>query len=377
MQAKLKELEEENQLLFDQLTVVQEALERMYHEKKAAIQQPSVDVIELQWVDDKVLKLQAEYLRCTALLKTQQEIHRVERDNSLASRLGHTLIEGVATPGAVLALPGRLLKLWRKYSKSAAPKVLGGSSFSKVIETYEKEGAQGVELLLETADVSNHIQANAWTAVARNLVKTAPQAALEAARRAYAAEPKGFRLKWLGFRLHDAGELAEAEAVMAMLPPDIAFSESELRQREELEQEAEYLRMKQAKQELDYTYARQRIDEELERFSQEAQRQKALVTQLQADKEALQRQLSDATRARDDASARLEKVKEELRLSAAQAQRDGEFRSGVNQTLQTIAERVGSLEAAITAQATQQPVVTSEKPTVVATSKFYKSRKKK
>jgi len=111
--------------------------------------------------------------------------------------------------------------------------------------------------------------------------------------------------------------------------------------------------------------------------SQEAQRQKALVSQLQAEEETLQRQLSDATRARDDAFARLEKKKEELRLSAVQVQIDGEFQTTMNQTLQTIAERVGSLEAAITAQATQQPVVTSEKPTVVATSKFYKSRKKK
>ncbi len=40
----------------------------------------------------------------------------------------------------------------------------------------------------------------------------------DAARRAYAVEPRGFRLKWLAFRLYEAGELVEAEAMLALLP---------------------------------------------------------------------------------------------------------------------------------------------------------------
>src|SRR5690606_30815376 len=132
----------------------------MHHAEKFTKDPSRAEVIRLQWVDDKVLELQAEHLRCTTLLKVQQEVHRLQRTNALTSRLGTVLIEAAAKPSALVMLPGRLLGIWRKSRARKTPKSLGGSDSHKAIEAYETEGIHGVEQLLKAADVSATIQAN-------------------------------------------------------------------------------------------------------------------------------------------------------------------------------------------------------------------------
>lgn len=268
MQNKQKELEEENRLLFDQLTVLQEALERMHHSGKPTEQQADFEVIKLKLLDEMVM-LQEEISRDTALLKVQREVHKLEHEKSLPYRLGKVLIEGIASPGALLVLPGRLFKIWRKFSQSRAPKSLGGNGYGKVIEAYRTGGIQSVEQLLSYADISPNLQANAWTAVARHLQMRAPQQAAEAARRAFSEDPRAFRLKWLGFRLYEAGELVEAEAVMTLLPADITFSESETRQLKALRQEAGYLRFTQAKMKVGFDQGRLQVEQKMEDTSRD------------------------------------------------------------------------------------------------------------
>lgn len=74
------------------------------------------------------------------------------------------------------------------------------------------------------------MQANAWTALSRHLMQNKRDHAAEAARRAYALDPKPYRLKWLAFRLHEAGDVIEAAAMLELLPADTPFSSSETRQ---------------------------------------------------------------------------------------------------------------------------------------------------
>src|SRR5690606_16086018 len=100
--------------------------------------------------------------------------------------------------------------------------------------------------LLGQTPVSMSLQAGAWTALARTKLVVAPELAASMARRAFSLEPQPYRQKWLAFRLHEAGELLEAEALLTLLPTETKFSESEERQVERLRRQAKNLRDEQA-----------------------------------------------------------------------------------------------------------------------------------
>src|SRR5690606_16524046 len=122
------------------------------------------------------------------------------------------------------------------------PASLGGKSYDKVIAAYEQGGEAAVETLLGQTPVSMSLQAGAWTALARTKLVVAPELAASMARRAFSLEPQPYRQKWLAFRLHEAGELLEAEALLTLLPTETKFSESEERQVERLRRQAKNLR---------------------------------------------------------------------------------------------------------------------------------------
>jgi hypothetical protein len=65
--------------------------------------------------------------------------------------------------------------------------------------------------------------------------------AVQAARHAYLLDPKPYRLKWLAFRLHEAGEVIEAKALLDIPPPETSFAESEARWADQLRAEASRL----------------------------------------------------------------------------------------------------------------------------------------
>ena len=69
------------------------------------------------------------------------------------------------------------------------------------------------------------------------------------ARLAWETDPRPYRLKWLAFRLHDAGDAITAEALLDMLPADIPMSESEQRQAMQIHHESEYVRTEKARKE--------------------------------------------------------------------------------------------------------------------------------
>lgn len=246
-EAKAQALEEENRLLFDQLTVVQEELERLHYTGATRAAQAS-GRIEPQRVGDGFVELHAEYLRCQALLTTQQEVHRLEQQHSLVAKLGTILIQATTSPSAMLKVPVKLLNAWRENRQQTPPAALGGTAFGKVIAVYEDGGTEAVERLLDAANASFAIQADAWTAVARSTMPMDPSAAADAARRAYTIDPKGFRLKWLAFRLYEANELVEAEAMLSLLPPNIKLSQSEQQKSDNLKTEAIQHRLETAKQ---------------------------------------------------------------------------------------------------------------------------------
>lgn len=310
--AKEQTLEDENRLLFDQLMVVQEELERLHHSGRAT--QSPVAGTKLRWVDDGLPELQAEHVRNLELLKAQREVHRLESEYSLAARLGHILIQADASPSSMLAVPGSLYRVWRQSRQQVPPKSLGGKEYVKVIAAYDDGGVKAVEHLLQAAAVSPIVQANAWTALARGLMHKDVVAAADAARRAHAVDPRAFRLKWLAFRLHEAGELLESEAMLALLPLDINFSDSEVRQAERLKMEAKEFRLSQAKLKSGYAEQRAAVEalaiqrekelsalaNQVSELTQSRDMQAARCMQLETETIALQKQLADERHARDE-----------------------------------------------------------------------------
>ena len=285
---RIKDLEEENKLLLEQLHVVQEELERLHHEGSGLGHKKTGGVEHLHWVDDRLPEVMAENMRWRAVVQTQKEIHQLQAQRTLSSKLGDMLIQAASSPVALMAAPAKLLKVWQKEKKQTPPGELGGAGFDKVIAAYRSQGISAVESLLAPTSLSDTLQANAWTALARSLVHHNPSAAAEMARRAYALEPRPFRLKWLAFRLHEAGEWLEAEAMLDSLPPDLPFSDSEARQARRLRSEAQQARLREAKQKCGYSENRAEVERQLMALSQARDEQATLAAQWQGELQALQ-----------------------------------------------------------------------------------------
>lgn len=244
-------LQDENQLLLSQLHIVQAELERLYYQEQ--VQTVPSTIIHIAPVHNVLVEKQAEILRCEALIKAQGEVHVLQTHYALASQLGEILIQGTHSVGSMLSLPTRLLKVWKQNRHETPPKVLGGKQFGKVLDAFKEGGEEAVEALLTRSSVSTTIQASAWTAVARGQMQTHATVAAKLAHRAFSLEPRSFRQKWLAFRLHEAGELVQAEALAALLPDGVSFSESEGRQLARLKDEAKQERLSQARKILGHT----------------------------------------------------------------------------------------------------------------------------
>ena len=121
--------------------------------------------------------------------------------------------------------------------RSTPPQALG-KHFEKVIAAYAQGGFAAVEPLLKSVFISGRQRADAYTALARHLMSKDRAQAAQAAKKAHAQDPKAYRLKWLIFRLYDAGEIGEAKALLDTLPAATSFSESEARRAKQLRGEA-------------------------------------------------------------------------------------------------------------------------------------------
>ncbi|MEB2332285.1 MAG: hypothetical protein OZ916_08370 [Nitrosomonas sp.] len=327
----IKELEEENELLLSQLHLVQEELEKYYLRNKEL---ESRQTGKLQgttpsakgWVDDELPDALAENSRLQTLIEVQQKVHQLETQNALNARLGNILIESVDSSGSLLSVPGKLRKIWKEENRQTPPESLGGSNFSAVIAAYGEGGFDAVEALIAAVSISPAMQASALTALARHLMANDRTQAAEAARRAYTLDPKPFRLKWLAFRLHEAGEVAEAEAMLAILPADTPFSDSEARQASQLRSEAKNIRQRAAKQQTAFFERRAEIEKQLRNLTQERDKQSKLAAERSHEIEKCNRELKSLKQEH----SRLEQEK------AAQVKRCEEAESQVTERDQEI-----------------------------------------
>lgn len=290
-EARIRELTEENELLFDQLHVVQEELEKYYHKlKECEARNASPGVGTAVAVSPRTAEVLAENQKLRALVEQQKIALRVEAQNSLAARLGEMLIKGVSSAGSLFFLPVRLRKMWKALDRTVPPVELGGKTFQKLIDAHGAGGAEAVEKLLDAVFISPVMRANAYTALARHLMLTDVQKAAVNARLAWETDPRPYRLKWLAFRMHDADDAVTAEAMLDMLPADISMSESEQRQAIRIRQESRSERQRSVKNETAFAESRQVDDRRVKELTQEVEKFKREAEQARAQQAALQKQ---------------------------------------------------------------------------------------
>lgn len=317
--ARIKELTEENELLFEQLHVVQEELEKYYHKLKECKQRKGSNADAggtVVVIPPQVGEALAENLKLRALVAQQQAALQMEHTNSLAARLGEMLIHGVSSAGAFIALPLKLRQMWKALDQTVPPAALGGKSFQKVLDAHAAGGSEAVEKLLDSVFLSPVMRANAYTALARQVMLTDARQAADLARLAWETDPRPYRLKWLAFRLHEADDAINAEALLDMLPADISMSDSEERQAARLRQEAKRERAQQARKTMKTSQ------------SEAGQLQAAMTTlktaaaESKKQQEALAAQLSKQREEHRQELARLNSQLTELKKAADQARQE-------------------------------------------------------
>ncbi|WP_175691532.1 hypothetical protein [Burkholderia anthina] len=273
LETELKELREENDLLLHQLCQVQEELESGHLRNKALEKNRSESLhggMERGkgWVDEELPSVLAENRRLQALVEAQKEVHRLETQNGLNVKLGDLLVKSADSLTALVSVPTKVGKIWFESRRKLPPKSIGGKGFEKVVAAYHGGGFDAVEDLMAKVAVSPAMRASAYTVLARQLTTGDRAMAAEAAHRAYALDPKPYRLKWFAFRLHEAGSLIEAEALLDIVSPNIQFSESEARQASQLRREAGHLRENEAKRKADFSERRAEIENQLNSLKQ-------------------------------------------------------------------------------------------------------------
>lgn len=329
--ARIKELAEENELLFEQLHVVQEELEKYYHKLKECKQRKGSSTDAggtVVVIPPQAGEALAENLKLRALVAQQQAALQVESTNSLAARLGEMLIKGVSSAGSFIALPVRLRRMWKALDQTVPPAALGGKSFQKVLDAHAAGGSEAVEKLLDSVFLSPVMRANAYTALARQVMLTDARQAADLARLAWETDPRPYRLKWLAFRLHEADDAINAEALLDMLPGDISMSDSEERQAARLRQEAKRERAQQAQKTMKTSQ------------SEAGQLQAAMTTlktaaaESKKQQEALAAQLSKQREEHRQELARLNSQLTELKKAADQARQEAVRTRDAQATLQ-------------------------------------------
>lgn len=290
---RIKELTEENELLFEQLHVVQEELEKYYHKLKEYEQQKGTAVasspLSLAFLDPKLSETLADNQRLCALVAQQKFALRVETQNSLSARLGDMLINGVGSTRGIFALPGKLRKMWKALERTTPPSELGGKSFQAVIDAYSADGADAVEKKLDSVFIAPTMRANAYTALARHLMIIDVQTAAEFAHRAYETDPRPYRLKWLAFRMHDANDAVTAEAMLDMLPADIPMSESEERQVARIRRESKQLLKNNAQKDASVQALKDAENKNIIQLSKQVEEHRREVDQLRQEQEELKK----------------------------------------------------------------------------------------
>ena len=130
-EARIRELTEENGLLFEQLHVVQEELEKYHHKLKECEQRKgTVTGTQAGAGTPEPAAILAENQKLQALVEQQRIALGIETQNSLPSRLGNMFIAGAGSAGSSFASCAPFGKLW---IKPFPPRSLAARPFKRLL----------------------------------------------------------------------------------------------------------------------------------------------------------------------------------------------------------------------------------------------------
>ncbi len=300
-----------------QLHELQEELERSYLriqsiENDLSAELPKDVSPPVRWVDDELPDILAENQRLRALVEAQKKVHQLQSQNALNARLGDILIQGIEGPVSLLAVPVKIGKMWLGSARRTPPKSLGGKDFDKVITAYRDGGFPAVEKLMNETSVVPAIRADGYKALATHLGESESVNTAEAARRAYALSPTRLRLKWLIFRLQDAGDVVEAEAMLDLLPRDTPLNQSDRLRVSRLRNEAEQVRQREARRKSKFTERRAEFERRFNNLTANLEAKSKLAKERDRDIRVLRLERAELAKERDLQIAALQQEKAEL-----------------------------------------------------------------
>lgn len=265
---KIKELEEENQLLLNQLFLAQAELAKYARENSEKIE---IKGKAPHKSDPKEVDEQIKFIREILKIGDESGFH------------------------------ANVKSLFWKLSKNKILSRLGGKSFVEIIKVYNSQGIKGVDELLGSIEMPQNVRADALTELARSLRKSKKDEAAYFALRAWQVDPKPYRLKWLIFRNYEAGKTQVAKIMLEALPPTIKMSDSEKETCEKIknfkDDSKSYLSI----------VKRQNIDNDNNEVSRIKENNRKIIKNWQDDKRALLKEI-------DNITEQVERVREENRL---------------------------------------------------------------
>jgi hypothetical protein len=160
----------------------------------------------------------AKDLRAVRLAKMNADQRAEKIHNTITWRLGKTILDSKSSLGAALKLPKNLYLLYKDTRSRRGsgepvqqlPATLE-NAVTKAVDLYNHRGLLATLQFLEGLEnLSPAQRSSIYTDVAKELFAGHPMDGVEIAKSAVELDPKPYRMKWLAFKLWEAGFVTES-----------------------------------------------------------------------------------------------------------------------------------------------------------------------
>lgn len=173
--------------------------------------------------DPRLLKILVENYQLKQKINIQKQTLIAITNNQIINKISNILLESTTSIKYLFILPIRLFNLWRKTKVIPSEDVR--KITNKVIDLYNKKGNEAVENYLNSLSFSNKVKSDIYTGLARFLKqKKEMHKSAEFANIAFYNDPQYYRLKWLAFRINEAGDSITANILLSLLPNNLKIS---------------------------------------------------------------------------------------------------------------------------------------------------------
>lgn len=160
--------------------------------------------------------------------KTHDQIASIQGMDSLLHDLKVANLQ-MEAPQEKRGLFQRLFK-----QKVVIPQKLPEAELAKIMAAFKDKGFEAAAVLLDKIAPYPHLQADAYTLMARSVLNVDKRQAANLAYGAWRLHPRPYRQKWLAFRLYDVGDVEAAILLLESLPQDTAFTAAEKQKMEKI-----------------------------------------------------------------------------------------------------------------------------------------------